>query len=219
MPVKPKIIKFFRSQMFNMINIALSDFDITIRPSRRTYRLFEKIDEREKNIYPTLKGYRPFMRELEINNLLKKAPEKMPDSLRGEKYIFASLAYSELNKISESQIPFRDFCPFSQDFDDNQDIPGIVIFSERAKSLSSWLNSIELFNVYCDFENKDIIIECGLDTKYLFSKFSDDTDFENLQFEPKIFEKNKKKSNGIHFIAVQEKFNQKEIFGFWTMKS
>jgi hypothetical protein len=153
------------------------------------------------------------------NDFLKKAAEKMPDSLRGEKYIFASLSYSELIKVSSCKNSFCDLCPLPSKFDIKQNIPGIVIFSERAKSLSSWLNSIELYNIYCDFENRDIIIECGLDTKYLFSKFSDDTDFENLQFEPKIFEKNKKKSNGIHFIAVQEKFNQKEIFGFWTLKS
>jgi hypothetical protein len=216
---KPRVIKFFRTQMFNMINIALSDFDIIIRPSRRTFRLLEKINEREQNIYPKMFGYRPFMRELDTTDFLKKAPEKMPDSLRGEKYIFASLSYSELIKVSSCKNSFCDLCPLPSKFDIKQNIPGIVIFSERAKSLSSWLNSIELYNIYCDFENRDIIIECGLDTKYLFSKFSDDTDFENLQFEPKIFEKNKKKSNGIHFIAVQEKFNQKEIFGFWTMKS
>ena len=53
----------------------------------------------------------------------------------------------------------------------------------------------------------------------MFSKFSDQSEIGNIQFEPKIFEKKKKKNNGIHFIAVQENFNRKEIFGFWTLKS
>lgn len=39
-PVRPKSIRFFRNQMFNMINIALSTLDVDVKPSRRTTSLY-----------------------------------------------------------------------------------------------------------------------------------------------------------------------------------
>lgn len=215
---KPKIIKFFRSQMYNMINIALSELDLIVRPSRRTFALFEKISEREKNVYPAMNGYRPFMRDLDLNDAPNKVPQKMPDSLRGEKYIFASLPRSELESMASSNMTFSDFCPLPQDFDPKQTIPGIVIFSERAKSLSGWLDGIELCCVICDLENKNLVLECGLDVQYLFGKFSDSNESGNINIEAKFFEKNKKKAKGIHFVAVQQYSDEKKIQGIWTLK-
>mmetsp|Transcript_49785 Transcript_49785/g.120809 ORF Transcript_49785/g.120809 Transcript_49785/m.120809 type:complete len:209 (-) Transcript_49785:669-1295(-) len=205
--------------MFNMINIALSDLDLIVRPSRRTFSLYNKISEREEKIYPNMKGYRPFMRESDFNASLKKVPQKMPDALRGEKYIFASLSSDELSSINSSDIAFSGFCPLPAEFDKNQQIPGIVIYSERAKSLSGWLDGVELCNVFCDLENKNLILECGLDIQFLFAKFSETKNSKNSNFEPKFFEKNKKKSQGIHFVAVQSYSKQNEIAGIWTLKS
>jgi hypothetical protein len=39
-PVRPKIIRFFRNPMFNMITIALSTLEIEVKPSRRTHNMF-----------------------------------------------------------------------------------------------------------------------------------------------------------------------------------
>lgn len=216
---KPKLIKFFRTQMFNMINIALSDLDVIVRPSRRTFNLFEKIANRESSVYPKLKGYRPFMRDLNVNEVIKKIPQKMPDTLRGDKYIFASISNDELTSIANSNIIYGDLCPLPEDYDFNQNIPGIVIFSKRAKSLSSWLDGVELFNIMCDLESRNIIIECGLDLDYLFATFPEESKQDSLAIEPKFFEKNKKKSKGIHFIAVQQYSDQKKIYGLWTLRS
>jgi len=216
---KPKTIKFFRSQMYNMINIALSELDLTVKPSRRTFSLYQKIKERENSVYPNMSGYRPFMRETDASENYGKVPQKMPDALRGEKYIFASLQASELESLSKSGVNFSDFCPIPEDLDKKAPIPGIVILSERAKSLSSWLDGIELCDVVCDLENKNLILECGLDIQYLFARFSEKNEVGNINIEAKFFEKNKKKSKGIHFVAVQQLTGQKEISGIWTLKS
>ena len=56
-PVRPKMIRFFRNQMFNMITIALSTLEIEVKPSRRTYNMFSWLTEREKNIYTKMPGY------------------------------------------------------------------------------------------------------------------------------------------------------------------
>ena len=46
--VQPTTIRFFRTQMKNMISIALSELpDVTCKPSRVTYALYDWLDERE----------------------------------------------------------------------------------------------------------------------------------------------------------------------------
>ena len=46
-PLKPKKIRFFRTQMKNMISIALNELpDVLALPSRATYQLYDWIDER-----------------------------------------------------------------------------------------------------------------------------------------------------------------------------
>ena len=79
--VKPSTIRFFRGAMFNMvcpspgitakflddyshlcifclikINIALSEIDVTAKPSRCTFALAQWIEERNREVYPKMKG-------------------------------------------------------------------------------------------------------------------------------------------------------------------
>ena len=42
--------------MFNMINIALSEVDVTARPSRCTYALAQWLMERHRDVYPKMEG-------------------------------------------------------------------------------------------------------------------------------------------------------------------
>jgi hypothetical protein len=211
--VKPTTIKFFRTQMFNMINIALSELELNVRPSRKTRLLSEKLKERENSVYKKMEGFKPFLREIVGGQNLQKTPEKMPDFLRGDSYIFATIEISSLKEVIEQRPMFLEI--FQPSFPINQDfsMPGLIILSGRAKSLSSWLNSIELFGVECDIEKKDLILECGLDTQYLFGKIKKD------QYkESRVFEENKKKSNGLHFIAVQSNSSNQEIVAFWLLQ-
>jgi hypothetical protein len=211
--IKPVAIKFFRTQMFNMITIALSELELNVRPSRKTRLLFEKIKEREETVYKTMKGFKPFLREIDEVQILRKTPERMPDFLRGDSYIFATIDLASLKEVLEQKPRFLEVFQPSFSSQDNLTIPGLIIISNRAKSLSSWLNSVELFGVLGDVERKELIIECGLDTQYLFGKIKND------QFkESKIFQENKKKTDGLHFIAVQSNSINQEIIGFWLLK-
>jgi hypothetical protein len=211
---KPSIIKFFRSQMFNMISIALSDLDIIVQPSRRTFALYKKIKDRELNIYPKMEGYKPFMRDNQIRENLKLSPEKMPDTLKGELYVFASIEKKEAVLILEKFANQKCFRGIQPEFLSIDKIPGLIIYSNRAKSLANWLDSVELCNVFCDLETKNIVIECGLDTQYLFARLSDE------QYkEAAFFEKTKINKNGVHFISVQQNSNKNDNLGFWLLNS
>mmetsp|Transcript_40249 Transcript_40249/g.82373 ORF Transcript_40249/g.82373 Transcript_40249/m.82373 type:complete len:335 (-) Transcript_40249:831-1835(-) len=211
---KPNIVKFFRSQMFNMINIALSELDVAIKPSRKTYSLFKTINEREENVYPKMEGYKPFMRDFQSYQSLKKTPERMPDALRGEKYLFASVESTGINQILVKTPAFYDSYTSLDNLPTEKTIPGVIIFSERSRSLSSWLDSIELFSLDCDIEQKNLCIDCGLDTQYLFAKLSQ----EQIK-EAKAFQNEKNKLKGLHFIAIQKSVEKTEIDGFWLLNS
>lgn len=65
-PVRPKMIRFFRNQMFNMITIALSTLEVEVKPSRRTHNMFSWLSEREKNIYPKMPGYNAQLKQQTI---------------------------------------------------------------------------------------------------------------------------------------------------------
>ena len=57
--VKPENIRFFRKQMKNMISIALGDLpEVRCVPSRATYQLYSWLEEREREVYPGMSGYR-----------------------------------------------------------------------------------------------------------------------------------------------------------------
>ena len=47
--------------MFNMLNIALKDVapNVALKPSRSTYALYAWLEQREKEVYPKMKGYKP----------------------------------------------------------------------------------------------------------------------------------------------------------------
>jgi hypothetical protein len=211
--VKPVSVKFFRAQMFNMINIALSEIELNVRPSKKTRLLFEKLKQRDETVYNKMNGFKPFLREIDTVQILKKTSERMPDFLRGDSYIFATIDSASLKDVFTQKPKFLELFQPDVSVKKVSSIPGLIIISNRAKSLSSWLNNIELSGVLCDIEKKDLIIECGLDTQYLFGKIKTE------QYkESKLFEDNKKKSEGLHFIAVQSDSIEQKIIGFWLLK-
>ena len=211
--VKPIAVKFFRAQMFNMINIALSEIELNVRPSKKTRLLFEKLKQRDETVYNKMNGFKPFLREIDTVQILKKTSERMPDFLRGDSYIFATIDIASLQDVFTQKPKFLELFQPDVSVKKISSIPGLIIISNRAKSLSSWLNNIELSGVLCDIEKKDLIIECGLDTQYLFGKIKTE------QYkESKLFEDNKKKSEGLHFIAVQSDSIEQKIIGFWLLK-
>uniref|UniRef100_A0A7S0HR63 Uncharacterized protein n=1 Tax=Hanusia phi TaxID=3032 RepID=A0A7S0HR63_9CRYP len=209
---KPEIIKFFRSQMFNMISIALSDLEVIVRPSRRTYALFEILKEREETVYPKMIGYKPYFREYNEILPLKKIPQKMPDILLGENFSFVICTKKEISSILEdSSIIKDDFKIFETD-NLNDTISGIVVFSNRAKSLANWVGGLEVFSLSFDRESDFITMDCSLDTEFLFAKI----DKKKLEDGIK-FENQKKLNNGLHFISVMSTTPENKIYGFWLL--
>jgi len=130
--VRPRIVRFFRAQMRNMIQIAMQNISgVETRPSRRTYALFLALAYRERNVYPRLPGYegksigignRSGTRGAElslaesIGNMLKtpvdlKVAARLPDELQGDRFAFVTILLRDVTQMNAAG--FGELCPVS----------------------------------------------------------------------------------------------------------
>ncbi|GMH98918.1 hypothetical protein TrLO_g14219 [Triparma laevis f. longispina] len=218
----PRTIKFFRSQMFNMLNIALSEIDVVSVPSRATYALKTWLNDREKNVYPKMPDYQPSLSAGALSNagsgfLDISTPVKLPDALRGEKYAFVSLPLSEFlpgGSITEENIGLGRLCPVEEGgVGGDEFVSGVVVMSKRAKGLAAWMAGTEIAGIRCDLRKRNMIMEADISTQYLVARLD-----EGQRKEGEAFEKQKEEMGGLHFLCVQEDEEDEEPKGFWLLK-
>ncbi|KAL9179416.1 hypothetical protein ACHAXT_008706 [Thalassiosira profunda] len=216
--VKPGTIRFFRGAMFNMINIALSEVDVVAKPSRCTFALAQWIEERNRNVYPQMKGYQPAMSGiggiggtfLDIRTAVK-----LPDSLRGEQYAFVGLPLAEFKEggsIDSSNIGVGRICPIDETLPADSFVQGVVILTSRAKALASWLAGTEVAGLKADLKKRELVMETDIDNQYLMAKLDDGQRREGANFE-----EGKDSLNGLHFISVQRDEDD-DPAGFWLLR-
>ncbi len=212
--VKPTVIRYFRAQMRNMITIALSDIDVQVRPSRRTYALRQLLKYRDSNVYPTMPGYK-----VVLANRPTAAPlgavlsRPLPDALRCEKFSFLEMPLGALDQFfaeSNSDDYFGDACVVDDDMESSTPIPGLVLYSRRAPSIAGWMSGIELASVA--MKEKELLFMCDLDTSFLFAQISAD-----LRDDARKFSESKLNARGLHFLAVRKSEESDDVDGMWLL--
>lgn len=213
--VKPTVIRFFRTQMRNMITIALSDIDVQVRPSRRTYALRQLLNYRDTNVYPGMPGYK-----VSLTNRPNAAPisgmvfnRPLPDALRCEKFSFVELPLSGLEQFfdeSNSADYFGDSCVVDDDMENETPIPGLVLYSKRAAGLAGWMSGIELASVAV--KDKYLVFLCDLDTSYQFAQIS-----AELRDDANKFSQAKINARGLHFLAIRSDEDSDDVDGMWLL--
>jgi len=215
--VQPTIIRFFRGAMFNMINIALSEIEVTSKPSRCTFALSQWLEDRHRNAYPKMEGYRSSMvGGGGIASFLDvRTPVKLPDALRGEQYAFVSLPLAEFlpgGDITEDNVGVGRLCPVDTTIPGDTFVQGVVILTRRAKALASWLSGTEVVCLSCDLRKRQLVMETDIDTTFLMARLDD---FQRT--EGAAFEEGKDSLDGLHFISVQ-KDEDDDPAGFWLLR-
>ncbi|KAL3826265.1 hypothetical protein ACHAXA_006293, partial [Cyclostephanos tholiformis] len=220
--VKPDTIRFFRGAMFNMINIALSEIDVTAKPSRCTFALAQWIEERNRDVYPKMAGYQPTMSGIRgigggtASSFLDiRTAVRLPDALRGEKFAFVGLPLAEFltgGDVGVDNIGVGRLCPVDPSLPADSFVQGIVILTPRAKALASWLAGTEVAGVKADLRKRELVMETDIDNQYLMAKLNDDQ-----RREAAIFEEGKDAMNGLHFISVQRDEDD-DPAGFWLLR-
>ncbi|MEH1927825.1 Tab2/Atab2 family RNA-binding protein [Nostoc sp.] len=210
-PIK---IRFFRRQMNNMITKACQDLGIPPQPSRRTLVLNQWLEQRMQEVYPQEPGYQegtnPSVR------LEKPLPQRLPDALEGQQWVFVTLDAAALAEMPEWEIGFGEAFPLElAQVSPEARIPGILIFSSRALPLAGWMSGLELAFLRFDASQEArLLLETGVTESWIVANIKK----PQILAEAKGFEEAKQKANGVHFIGVQSDPKSESFAGFWLLQ-
>ncbi|MEH2243786.1 Tab2/Atab2 family RNA-binding protein [Nostoc sp.] len=210
-PIK---IRFFRRQMNNMITKACQDLSIPAQPSRRTLVLNQWLEQRMEEVYPQEPGYQggtnPSVR------LEKPLPQRLPDALEGQQWVFVTLDAADLAEMPEWEIGFGEAFPLElAQVSPEARIPGILIFSPRALPLAGWMSGLELaFLRFDTSEEARLLLETGVTESWIVANIKK----PQILAEAKGFEEAKQKANGVHFIGIQSDPKAESFAGFWLLQ-
>jgi len=209
-PDEPARVRYFRSATGGMIERLCEEQDLVVRPSRRTFRLRQWLQEREQRLYPTMNGFTPGNLTPLTNN--ERQPNPLPDALRGDRWSFVSLTVADIKELADLAIPFGEQIPIP--LASKTVVPGVVVYSQRAKPLAAWMQSAEpvALDYVEEARNRGLVLEAGGEDRWQMVGFPEGP----LLAEGKKFQENKTAANGYHFLVVQDPKTE-NFTGFWTL--
>ncbi|WP_424095564.1 Tab2/Atab2 family RNA-binding protein [Moorena producens] len=213
----PTKIRFFRRQMNNMITKACNELNIPAQPSRRTYALERWLKQRIQDFYPNQPGYDPAAAASSFVRYQSPIPKPLPDALQGQKWAVVSLQAAAFEEMNEWDIDFGEAFPVSiMDIAPETPIPGLIIFSQRAKPLAAWMSGLELSFVKLDTtdDKPKLLLETGANESWILANLTK----SQILAEAKSFEEAKQKANFVHFLAVQSNPTSERFAGFWLCR-
>jgi hypothetical protein len=210
-PIK---IRFFRRQMNNMIVKACEDLGIPALSSRRILILNEWLQQRMDEVYPQEPGYQGGTNA--SVRLESPLPQRLPDALEGQQWVFVSLSAAELAEMPEWEIGFSEAFPLElAQLSPETRIPGILIFSPRALPLAGWMSGLELAFLRVDTkQGTRLVLETGTTESWILANLKNPTTLA----EAKGFEAAKEQAKGVHFIGVQSDAQAEAFAGFWLLQ-
>jgi len=221
----PTKVRYFRYQMQNMIKRACEETGLLPYPSRRTLALQQWLEERMESVYPNEEGYKAshspsVSRPLEVVNPL-------PDALMGQKWALVSLPTAAFDEMGEWDIDFGEAFPLAlAELEAGTQVPGFIIYSNRATPLAAWMSGLEIAAVRAAKEESSNYVSKNSDTARLLMDTGTietwqlaDLVGEETQAEGERFEDAKQAAKGVHFIAVQESPESESFAGFWLMQN
>lgn len=213
-PVRPKIIRFFRNQMFNMLTIALTNMGVEVKPSRCTTALCTWILERDLHVYPFMKGYNAQLKQQSILDYDVNSPDKLPDVLKAESFAFCALPAEAFwdEQINKENIGKGYLCPM-QHLPKSGWIHGLSLYSRRSPSVAAWMSGIELSAVTVNLLTQEILFNTDINSQLLLTPLQ-----EIQKREGVLFEKGKADAQGYHFLSIQSDPQTEEVDGFWLLR-
>jgi hypothetical protein len=138
--------------------------------------------------------------------------------LQYEKWAFVTLEAEAFSEMDEWDIDFGEAFPLSMmGLAPNTRIPGIIIFSSRAKPIAGWMSGLELAYVRAEIgKTASLFLETGASESWILATNIKD---DYTQAEAKGFESAKQNAEGVHFLAVQSDPNSESFAGFWLLQA
>ena len=214
---KPSRVLFFRGQMQTIISRALEDMDIKAVPSRRTFALLRLLGERLESVYKKDERYTEAagtMFQLDL-----APPQQIADALRGEQWAFVQLPLSalkeEVRAIDEGRAFGAKMPLDTVGVTDDTMVPGVAVFSKRAKPLAAWTNGLEIACLKADTDRACLLLEAGVRDRYRYGAWRRSPAANE---EAVMWEAAKDDSSGLHFLAVQTDPDAAECTGLWLLR-
>ncbi|MBI1240674.1 Tab2/Atab2 family RNA-binding protein [Umezakia ovalisporum] len=210
----PMKIRFFRRQMNNMITKACQDLGIPAQPSRRILVLNQWLRQRMEEVYPQEPGYQEgTLPSVPLENPL---PQRLPDALEGQQWVFVSLQAAEFADMPHWEIGFGEAFPLElANISPETPIPGVLIFSPRALPIAGWMSGLELASLNFDTkQGQRLVLETGATESWILANIKNPQTLAQAQ----DYEQAKQKANGVHFIGVQSDAQADSFTGFWLLK-
>lgn len=213
-PVRPRVIRFFRGQMFNMISIAIQGMDVEVRPSRRVHSLLAWLEERERSVYPNMPGYSPQLRQQTVLDYDVAQPDRLPDVLKSESYAFVALRAESFwsREVNEQNIGRGYLCPL-EGMPRTGWIQGLTLFSRRAEAVAAWMSGLEISHIKADLVGRELLLHTDINRQFVVAPLT-----EAQKREAQVFERTKASSSGFHFLSVQESPDAEDVQGFWLLR-
>lgn len=208
--VKPRVIRFYRKVMKNMLTVALNtvkdstDYmqNCKIIPSRNCHMLRQWLAYREREVYPAMEGYTPTPKRRTStsvgSSMVQMQYENLPEKVRFIKYAVSAIPLGALARMKPGQLPGQ-LCRIPVGYADNALVNGIVILSTRAALLCSVLKPMEMNAIRFDIARGELLMDLGIDTTYLIEKVPVEERESCIQFE-----RAKRQLGGLHFVAVHD---------------
>ncbi|OZH55308.1 hypothetical protein AFK68_05485, partial [Hydrocoleum sp. CS-953] len=193
---------------------ACGELAIPTALSRRTYILNQWLEQRMEEVYPTYPGYQAGTNP--SVQYMNSAPQPLPDALIGEKWTFVSLEARAFAEMSEWDIDFGEAFPLSMmNLEPNSPIPGLIIYSSRAKPLAAWMSGLELaFVQFNSASPARLLLNTGGDDSWILANLSNPSTIA----EAEGFSEAKSKAKNVHFLAVQSNPESESFAGFWLLQ-
>lgn len=216
----PTAIRFFRQQMKNMIIKSCQDLGIDAVPSRRTIALQKWLAERMVQVYPQDPNYQATPSAVSVR--MESPPASpLPDALLGEQWAFVSLAAGDFADFNQWDVGFGEVFPiFGEkslvpELTPESRIPGVIIFSARAKALAGWMSGLDLAFLTVQQEPRArLFLETGVSERWILANI---VNAQTLS-EAQGFLAAKEKAQQVHFLAVQSSPESESFAGFWLLK-
>jgi len=209
----PDKVRFFRQAMKNMITKACEDMGIPAVLSRRTYALNQWMEQRLEQDYPQHPGFQPGTNP--SVSFPATVVQPLPDALIGQKWAFVTLEADAFADMGEWAIDFGEAFPLSlTDVKPDTQIPGLVVFSDRALPMAGWMSGLELGVLRIDNEAPRLVLETGVSDRWILANLSS----PQLLAEAQNFETAKQRADGVHFLAIQSNPETEAFAGFWLLQ-
>jgi hypothetical protein len=208
----PRRLRCWRSSMRTMVQRAAAELGLEVIPSRRTYALLDWLQQRQRDVYPSVEGFMagPLAPPPAP---VPTPPIPLPEEVQGDAWSWATLPGGLLQEAGDWPVGFSGLIPMPPDLASDAAVPGLRLFSRsRALAMAGWLGGLEPVRLLV--EERQLLLEAGQDDRWLVS----DLEAGAAREIEAALSESSEQMHGLQFIAIQSSPEEQSFAGFWMMR-